>query len=81
MRATSRDVEIREMAQQQYHDLVNHPLQWHAQHPAPLPPTTSRTHYRKPDAGASRAAGYNKSPARAVRLARAARTAKRRGYF
>jgi len=80
-RASSRDVEMRELAQQQYHDLVIHPLQQHALHPVPLSLASSRTQYRKPDAGVSRAAGYNKSPARAVRLARAARTAMRRGYF
>jgi hypothetical protein len=79
-RATPRDVEMCELAQQQYHDLVNPRRQPDAQHSAPLPLSTSRTPYRRQDAGASRAAGYNKSPGRAVRLSRAARGAMRRGY-
>lgn len=80
-RATPRDVEMREMARQQYHDLVSLRLEPNAPHSALLPLTTSRTPYRRQDAGTSRAASYNKSPARAVRLSRAARGAMRRGYF
>lgn len=79
-RATPRDVEMRELAQQQYHDLVNPRRKPDSQDAAP-PLSTSRPPYSRPDAGTTRAAGYNKSPGRAVRLSRAARGAMRRGYF
>lgn len=80
-RATPRDVEMRELAQQQYHALVNPRRKPDSLDAAPPPLSTSRPPYRRPDTGATRASGYNKSPGRAVRLSRAARGAMRRGYF
>lgn len=79
-RATTRDVEMCELARQQYRDLVSDPSQ-QITRPTGAATTTSSTVQRRPSTGASRAAGYNKSPARAVRLSRAARSAMRRGYF
>lgn len=48
-----------------------------------LPATIKVDHpaHQPAAASMSRAAGYNRSPARAVRLRRAARSAMRRGYF
>ena len=64
-RASSRDHENRLLAYQQYTQAV----------------MQSRTATKSSQASTSLAAQYNKSAGRAVRLARAARGAMRRGYF
>lgn len=78
-RATPRDVELRELAQQKYRDLVGNLAQQRPHDAVSM--TTSSSSGRATRAGTTRAAGYNKSPARAVRLSRAARGAIRRDYF
>ena len=49
--------------------------------PAPAIPIAAAVRLKGALASCSRAARYNRSPGRAVRLARAARSAMRRGYF
>ena len=81
MRATIRDSEMRALAQQKYCDLVaGPPTHQHSPCSTAKPTTSSSSSYQVQSAGTSRADGYNKSPARAVRLSRAARGAMRRGY-
>ncbi|NTB05951.1 hypothetical protein [Agrobacterium tumefaciens] len=70
-RATTRDSELRTIAQQRYQDLV-------ALHPER--PYAATKPVARPAVG-GRAGGYNKSAARAVRLSRAARSTMRRSYF
>jgi hypothetical protein len=76
-RATLRDAEMRAIAERQYLDLTAIPA---PSTTASLPPSSTARH-REHGAGQSRAAKYNKSAGRAVRLSRATRSAMRRGYM
>ena len=76
-RATPRDAVMRAIAERQYLDLTAIPA---PSTTASFPPSLT-VRNREHSAGQSRAAKYNKSAARAVRLSRAARSAMRRGYM
>lgn len=76
--ATPRDVEMRERALGDYLALSSDLAHRADVHALPAPAASSRS---PGGHGTKRAAGYNKSIGRAVRLARAARSAKRRGYL
>lgn len=76
-RATPRDAEMHGIAVQQYLDLTTIPTPL----TTALSPPSPAAQHRERSAGQSRAARYNKSAARAVRLSRAARSAMRRGYM
>lgn len=69
-RATERDIEMHMLAEEKYNNLITSKAGTAVMAPSIV------------NAGSmSRAAKYNRSASRAVRLARAARSAMRRGYF
>ena len=67
-RANARDLAMRATAEQKYNEIIGPSISQTLPAIRPMPP-------------ASRAAKYNRSPGRAVRMARAARSAMRRGYY
>lgn len=73
-RKTGHDAELRQLAITQCEQLLINNLSTSSIPSAPVVST-------KTSSGLTKAAKYNKSPSRAVRLARAARSAMRRGYF
>lgn len=75
-RATQRDLDSHQAACSALTDLINQ-----ASTPPEHRQSIGTPAASAPSKGQSRAGGYNKSAARAVRLGRAARSAMRRGYF